>query len=48
MTTPLHFFILWAAATGAAGPFLSWTNSAAAGLETIGRLLGALLDLVLA
>ncbi|MCC3159893.1 hypothetical protein LJ737_21815 [Hymenobacter sp. 15J16-1T3B] len=48
MITPLQLFIYWAATTGVAGSILSWTNSVAAGLEACGRLLGALLDLILA
>ena len=48
MITLLPYLTAWLLATDAAAPLLAWTHSAAATLETLGRLAGALLDLILA
>lgn len=48
MITLLPFLTAWLSHTGMAAPLLTWTHSAAAALETLGRLIGSLLDLILA
>lgn len=48
MITLLPLLTSWLLNTGAASTLLAWTNSATAALETLGRLAGTLLDLILA